>query len=139
MAEKKNRKRFGMDVEVVEEEKLSSRVTRIRHQGKALKDMEEVQDKAEEIQQTVRYLEDELKTVEVDEAREAVVLRSEEPTTTDDGVEYYEVEVSKKGHTDIQRKHYKRKETELEDADFVVSERQLERLGRDLERISKQN
>lgn len=139
MTQKKTRKRFGMDVESLEEDKLSSRITRVKHEGKALRDMSEVKKKADDIKDKVTYLEDELRTVEVDESREAVILRSEEPSSTKEGIEYYEVEVSKKGSTEIQRKHFKRKDSDVEEGDFVLSDRLLERLGKDLEQISSKD
>lgn len=131
------RKRFGLDVDEVETDKLSSRVKKVRHQGKSLKNMEEVKEKAEKIQDKVRYLEDELRMIEADDVREAVILRSEEPENHDDGIEYYEVEVHQQGQTEIQRKKYKRQDSDVESSDFVISDRLLEKLGKDLDRISR--
>ena len=131
------RNRFGLEVEEVETDKLSSRVKKIRHQGKALKNMGEVQEKADKIKDNITYLEDDLRMVEADEAREAVILRSNEPDKQSDSIEYYEVEVHKMGHTDVQRKKYQRKDSDVEDSDFVISDRLLERLGKDLDKIAR--
>lgn len=128
--------RYGLELEVLEEDKLSCRLTKIRHRGPALADHEALLQKAERFVNTVTYLEDQLRLVEQDTVQEAVLLRSEAPQTEAEGVDYYEVRLVSSGETEIGYRHYDRAETDTTDSDLILSHRQLERLGQDLGRIS---
>jgi len=133
MNPKKSRDCFGLELELLESDKLSSRITQIRHLGAALPDMQATQAKAEQLCQRLSYLEDELRLVELDDVREAAVLRSVEPERQAQYIDYYEVEVQRQGQTQIQRIRYNRHKNDKENLDFILSERLLERLGKDLQ------
>ncbi len=129
-------KRFHLDVDAIEQDKLSSRLLEIRHQGKALEDMPTLQKKAAAFLERVRYLEDALKTVEQDDVREAIVLRSENPEASEGGLTYYEVLLHQNGATQLGRKLYHRQSGETEAVDFTLTDRLLERLGKDLQELA---
>lgn len=128
--------RYGLTVEAVEQDKLSSRLVKVVHQGPALTDMTALKAKAEDVLTQVRYLEDELRTVEQDEARQAVVLRSVSPEQEQDSLSYYEIIVQQSGETQLTRKCYQRHEGETAAVDFTLTDRLLERLGKDLDAVS---
>jgi hypothetical protein len=128
--------RFHLDVDAIEQDKLSSRLLEIRHQGEALEDMPALQKKATAFLERVRYLEDALKTVEQDDVREAIVLRSETPEVSEGSLTYYEVLLHKSGQTQLGRKLYHRSSGETEAVDFTLTDRLLERLGKDLQELT---
>ncbi|PIQ28398.1 hypothetical protein COW36_03785 [bacterium (Candidatus Blackallbacteria) CG17_big_fil_post_rev_8_21_14_2_50_48_46] len=132
MSQISKNERHELEIEEVEKDKLSSRVRKVRSQGKPLENFEQVVEKAQEIARKVSYLDEDLRLVEQDQAHEVVTLRSDEPQTAPGELEYYQVEVSKDGATQLERKRYKSEETETENVDFVISEKNLERLGKDL-------
>ncbi|MEZ0367604.1 MAG: hypothetical protein ACAI44_00810, partial [Candidatus Sericytochromatia bacterium] len=78
--------RYGLELDVLEEDRLSCRLMRIRHRGSALPDFDTLRAKADTILETVTYLEDKLRLVEQDP--EAILLRSEAPRQQDEGVDY---------------------------------------------------
>lgn len=126
-------KRFHLTVDAVEQDKLSSRLLKVHHQGKALDTMEALKTKSEGFLSQVRYLEDALAAIEQDEVRQAIVLRSIEPETDEQRVNYYEVLLQQNGETQLERKSYHRESGETESVDFTFTDRLLERLGKDLE------
>ena len=126
--------RYGLELEVLEEDRLSCRLTRIRHRGSALPDFDALRAKADRLLETVTYLEDKLRLVE--QEPEAILLRSETPRRSAEGVDYYEVRLEAEGLTELSCKHYERSETETTPQDVVFTHRQLERLGQDLQAIS---
>lgn len=132
MSENNKRERHELEIEELERDKLSSRVRRIRSQGQPLNDFSEVVKKAEQIARRVTYLDEDLRLVEADEVHEVATLRSNEPQTAAGELEYFQVEVRKDGQTQLERRRYRREETETEVTDFVVTEKNLERLGKDL-------
>lgn len=127
--------RFHLEVDAIEQDKLSSRLLEIRHQGEALENMPALQKKADAFLARVQYLEDALKTVEQDEVREAIVLRSEAPEASEHSLAYYEVLLHKNGKTQLGRKQYHRGTGETEAVDFTLTDRLLERLGKDLQAL----
>lgn len=133
MSQISSQQRHGLELEVMDEDKLSCRLTRIRHQGVALPDFEALQAKAERLMETVTYLEDRFRLVEQEPSM--ILLRSEAPRQQPESVEYYEVRLEAGGQVEIGCCHYDREQTELKAQDMVLSHRQLERLGQDLERI----
>lgn len=128
--------RYGLTVETVEQDKLSSRLVKVVHQGPELADMSALKAKAEHVLTQIRYLEDELRTVEQDEARQAVVLRSVSPEQDQDSLSYYEVLLQHSGETQLTRKCYQRSTGETTAVDFTLTDRLLERLGKDLDTVS---
>lgn len=128
--------RYGLTVETVEQDKLSSRLVKIVHQGPTLADMNALKAKAEQVLTQVRYLEDELHTVEQDEARQAVILRSVSPEQEPDSLSYYELLLQQNGETELSRKCYQRSTGDTEAVDFTLTDRLLERLGKDLDGLS---
>lgn len=128
--------RHGLELEVLEEDRLSCRLRSVRHQGPALADAESLQAKAENLIETVTYLEDRLRVVE--QEPEAVLLRSETPRENAEAVEYYEVKLTRAGQTHLDFRRYQRAETEIVKQDMVLSHRQLERLGQDLQALSSE-
>lgn len=124
---------YGLELDLLESDKLSARILKLRHKGQPLADLAAVSQKAEALCQRLSYLEDSLRLVETDPVREAVMLRSESPENTPEGLMYYEMLVSASGWSELQRVHYIRHTNDKLPADFVLSERLLERLGRDLE------
>lgn len=135
MTQSKSEQRFGLELEVLQEDSLSCRLGRIRHQGEALADFDALNAKAENLINTVNYLEDKLRLVERDEAQSAILLRSESPLQQADGLDYYEVRLDAVGVTEIQCRHFERAETETHVKDMVISHRLLERLGKDLSQL----
>lgn len=129
---------YGLELEILESDKLSARIQKLRHKGQPLKNMDALQQKADSLCQRLSYLEDPLRLVEKDEAREAVMLRSETPQNTPEGLLYYEMLLSASGWSELQRVHYIRHTNDKQAADFVLSEGLLERLGRDLEQLDIQ-
>lgn len=125
--------RFDLEVDAIEQDKLSSRLLEIRHQGEALESMNDLQQKAAAFLDRVRYLEDALQIVEQDEVREAIVLRSETPEASEASLAYYEVLLHKEGKTQLKRQRYHRLSGETERVDFTLTDRLLERLGKDLQ------
>lgn len=132
MAGNQMAKRHDLLIEEVERDKFSSRVRRVQAQGQPLDSFAEVVKKAQDIAERVTYLDEDLRLVEADEAHEVAVLRSDEPQASTQEVEYFQVEVHKDGQTSLERRRYRREETETEPIDFVLSEKTLERLGKDL-------
>jgi hypothetical protein len=132
MSELNKTERYDLEIEEVEKDRLSSKVRKIRAQGKASKDFEQLVEKGKELAEKIRYLDEDLRIVETDQAHDVVILRSDEPQSSPDELEYFQLEVHKEGKTQLERKRYKRQETETENIDFVVSEKTLERLGKDL-------
>ena len=128
--------RYGLTVEAVEQDKLSSRLVKVVHQGPELADMNALKAKAEQALTQVRYLEDELHTVEQDEARQAVILRSVSPEQEPDSLIYYELLLQQNGETELSRKRYQRSTGDTEAVDFTLTDRLLERLGKDLDALS---
>lgn len=128
--------RFDLEVDAIEQDKLSSRLLEIRHQGKALESMSDLQKKAAAFLERVRYLEDALQIIEQDEVREAIVLRSETPESSEASLAYYEVVLQKEGKTQLKRQRYHRSSGETEAIDFLLTDRLLERLGKDLQNLS---
>lgn len=137
MQASKVQQRFGLEVECLESDKLSSRLVRVRHQGKALADMAEVAAKSERFLAGINYLEDELRAVEQDEVRQAVVLRSETPHQEPGQISYYEVLLYQNGLTELHRPNYRAESTDITAGDFVISDRLLERLAKDLVAIDQ--
>lgn len=124
--------RHDLEIEEVEKDRLSSKVRKISTQGKASENFEALVQKAEDLAQKITYLDEDLRVVETDSAHDVVTLRSDEPQSSPQDVEYFEMALHKDGKTQLERKRYKREETETENVDFVVSEKTLERLGKDL-------
>ncbi|MBF2054284.1 MAG: hypothetical protein IGS03_12605 [Candidatus Sericytochromatia bacterium] len=124
---------YGLELEILESDKLSARIQKLRHKGQPLENMDALERKAETLCQRLSYLEDPLRLVEKDAAREAVMLRSESPQNTPEGLLYYELLLSVSGWSELQRVHFIRHTNDKEAADFVLSERLLERLGQDFE------
>lgn len=127
--------RFNLEVDAIEQDKLSSRLLEIRHKGEALKDMNALQKKAAAFLDRIRYLEDALQTVEKDDVREAIVLRSETPESSEKSLAYYEILLHKNGKTCLNRKRYHRNNGETENVDFTLTDRLLERMGKDLQNL----
>lgn len=125
--------RFGLSVDSIEQDKLSSRIRQIRHQGPALQSETELQAKAQRLLDTLSYLEDELQIIEQDPVREAIILRSKTPQKQAESLSYYEVCLQQDGMTLIQQPVYYSRQTETVLGDFVLSDRLLERLGQDFE------
>lgn len=136
MTQTQNIERFGLDIEILEEDKLSYRVMRVRHQGQAMADFDALNQKADALVNSLTYLEDPLRLVEQDQQQAVILLRSETPRQLENGVEYYEVRLNQDGLTEIGYQHYARDQTDLSPKDMVMSHRQLERLGQDLAKVS---
>ncbi|MGE3725494.1 MAG: hypothetical protein AB7I41_08090 [Candidatus Sericytochromatia bacterium] len=124
--------RHDLEIEEIEKDRLSSKVRKIRAQGNASENFEALVQKAEDLAKKITYLDEDLRVVETDSAHEVVTLRSDEPQSSPQDVEYFQMELHKDGQTQLERKRYKREETETENVDFVVTEKTLERLGKDL-------
>jgi hypothetical protein len=124
--------RHDLEIEEIEKDRLSSKVRKIRAQGAAVDNFEALVQKAEDLAKKITYLDEDLRVVETDSAHEVVTLRSDEPQSNPQELEYFQMELHKDGQTQLERKRYKREETETENVDFVVSEKTLERLGKDL-------
>lgn len=127
----------GLDLEVIESDRLSRRVLRLRHQGTPLKNLKALQDKAEQALECLSYLEDRLRLVEHDPVRQAVILRSETPETDAEGLAFLEMQFLQDGSTQLQRLRYTRSSGEREPIDMVVTERMLSRLAQDLDHLSE--
>lgn len=134
MTQAHSEQRHGLELEVLEEDKLSCRLRQIRHRGSALADFDTLRAKSERLIETLSYLEDRLRMVEQEPS--AILLRSETPRQQPEGVDYYEVRLQPDGLVEISYSHYDRQETDVISQDMVFSHRQLERLGQDLASIS---
>ncbi len=130
--------RYGLDIEAIEQDKLSSRLRTLWHKGQELPDMAALKKKADAFMDKVQYLEDELREVEQDNVRQAVVLRSVRPLEEKSTRSYYEVLVQQNGETRLQRLQYDARSGDTEPTDFVMTDRLLERLAGDLEALSEQ-
>ena len=137
MKETKVSQRFGLSVESIEQDKLSSRLRQISHQGPALQSHAELLAKTQRLLDTVTYLEDELQIIEQDQVRQAVILRSKIPHQHAQSLSYYEICLQQDGLTLIQQPVYHSQRTETQLGDFVLSDRLLERLGQDFQKIIK--
>lgn len=127
----------GLQLDVVEADRLSRRVLSIRHQGAPLPDLNALKHKAGQVLEQLSYLEDRLRLVEQDPVREAIVLRSETPQTESDGLSFLELQLLQNGATHLQRLRYCRNTGEREAVDMVFTERLLERFAQDLNQISE--
>ncbi|PKL76176.1 MAG: hypothetical protein CVV27_11640 [Candidatus Melainabacteria bacterium HGW-Melainabacteria-1] len=127
--------RYGLELDVLDEDKLSFRLNRIRHRGPVLTDFEALRQKADAVVDNITYLDDRLRLVEQDEVQQAILLRSETPLTPAEGVEYLEVRLTQDGVSEIGNRRYNREHTETTPGDMVLSHRQLERLGQDLQQL----
>lgn len=134
MSQSHTEARHGLELEVLEEDKLSCRLRGVKHQGEALADFEALQAKAEKLIETVTYLEDRLRLVEQEPA--AILLRSDAPRRQAEGMEYYEVRLSADGRTELDFRQYDREAGDIVTQDMVLSHRQIERLGQDLQQLS---
>jgi hypothetical protein len=124
--------RHDLEISEVEKDRLSSRVRKLRSQGQPVESFSQLVEKGEAIAETVTYLDENLRLLEADEAHQTVTLRSDHPQRSADELEYFEVSLQKDGETTLTRKRYRPHDTETESVDFVVTEKTLERLGRDL-------
>jgi hypothetical protein len=124
--------RHDLEIEEIEKDRLSSKVRKIRAQGSPVDNFEALVQKAEDLAKKITYLDEDLRVVETDSAHEVVILRSDEPQSNPQELEYFQMELHTDGQTQLERKRYKREETETEKVDFVVTEKTLERLGKDL-------
>ena len=124
--------RHDLEISEVEKDRLSSRVRKLRSQGAPVDSFSDLVAKGETIAETVTYLDENLRLLEADEAHQQVTLRSDQPQRGADEIEYFEVSLQKNGETTLVRKRYCPNDTETESVDFVVTEKTLERLGRDL-------
>ncbi|MGV3523639.1 MAG: hypothetical protein ACO1RX_05410 [Candidatus Sericytochromatia bacterium] len=126
----------GLELDVLETDRLSRRVLSVRHQGASLPDLPALQYKAERALEQLSYLEDRLRLVEQDAVREAIILRSETPQTESDGLSFLEMQLLQNGMTHLQRLRYCRNTGEREVVDMVFTERLLERFAQDLNQLS---
>lgn len=126
----------NLEIEEVEAGKFSRRVKKVTHKSKPLKDFDALKRKAKDIQEQVTYLDEDVRMVESDKEHDLVILRSSDPPKDDEGLEYYQVEVKGNGETNVGRKKYTSSETTTEDTDFVVTDKILKRLSKDLDKIS---
>lgn len=127
---------FGLELDILEADKLSYRLHKIRHQGPTLADFEDLQSKADKLIETLTYLDQPLRMVEQDATGAMILLRSETPHLVDNNPEYYELKLHQDGLSELDYRSYQRDETEIINKDMVLSQRQLERLGKDLQHLS---
>lgn len=126
------KKSYDLELEEVEGDRLSRKVRKVTAHNSPTESMDELAERGQHIADKVTYLDEDLRVVETDDANEVVILRSDEPQSDDKTVEYYECQVKADGTTELERVRYHKDTTTKESADFVVTEKTLERLGRDL-------
>lgn len=127
---------FGLELDILEADKLSYRLHKVRHQGPALKDFVTLQAKADQLIATISYLDQPLRMVEQDAQTAMILLRSETPQLVENNPEYYELKLHQSGLTELDYRSYQRQETEIMNKDMILNQRQLERLGKDLKHLS---
>jgi hypothetical protein len=128
----KTQKSYDLELEEVEGDRLSRKVRKVTAHNPPTESMDELAERGQHIADKVTYLDEDLRVVEADDANEVVILRSDEPQSDEKTVEYYECQVKADGTTALERIRYHKDTTTKENADFVVTEKTLERLGRDL-------
>ena len=127
---------FGLELDILEADKLSYRLHKVRHQGSPLNDFSALQSKADQLIETISYLDQPLRLVEQDAQAAIILLRSETPHLVEHNPEYYELKLYQSGLSELDYRSYQRQETETINKDMVLSQRQLERLGKDLKHLS---
>lgn len=129
----KTQKSYDLELEEVESDRLSRKVRKVTAHNPPTQSIEELAERGQQIADKVTYLDEDLRVVETDNANEVVILRSDDPQQDDTTIEYYECQVKADGSTQLERVRYDKETTTKESADFVVTEKTLERLGRDLQ------
>jgi hypothetical protein len=136
MSQAKQKSVENLEVDEIEAGKFSRRVNKVTHKATPTKSFKELKDKAKHIEENLTYLDEEIHTVESDTDNEVIIMRSVNPSKEEDTLEYYQVEVTSDGKTTLGRKKYTSSETKTEETDFVVTDKTLKRLSKDLDKSS---
>ena len=128
----KIRELYGLQIEEVTSDKLSTQLRKVMTQQKGIHNFEGLVHKGHQISEKVTYLQENLRLLEADQEHQVVTLRSMDPDQVKRNIEFFEMKIELSGKTTLERLGYSKETGEREPVDFVVSYETLERLSKDL-------